>query len=103
MTIFFDTNVLIAACATRGLRADRFAHVLLEHGLVAGKVVLTELRAKLRTKCTLPKKTIDDIEALRRGSIDVKTPAKHLALGTSDPDDEWVVARRPSLAVPMCS
>ena len=93
MKVFFDTNVLIAAFATRGLCADLFAHVLLEHDLVVGEVVLTELRTKLRTKLKLPKKTIDEIEAqLRDDGVVAKAPAKHLALGITDPDDEWVVA-----------
>ena len=92
MKVFFDTNVLIAAFATRGLCADLFAHVLLEHDLVVGEVVLGELRTKLRTKLKLPKKTIDEIEAQLRDSVVVKTPAKHLGLRISDPDDEWVVA-----------
>jgi predicted nucleic acid-binding protein len=61
--VFFDTNVLIAAFATRGLCADMFAHVLLEHDLVVGEVTLTELRKTLRRKLKLPKKTIDEIEA----------------------------------------
>ena len=82
----------IAAFATRGLCADLFAHVLLEHDLVVGEVVLGELRTKLRTKLKLPKKTIDEIEAQLRDSVVVKTPAKHLGLRISDPDDEWVVA-----------
>jgi putative PIN family toxin of toxin-antitoxin system len=90
--VFFDTNVLIAAFATRGLCADLFAHVLLEHDLVVGEVVLTELRTKPRTKLKLPKKTIDEIEAQLRDGIVVKTPAKHLGLKISDQDDEWVVA-----------
>ena len=92
MKVFFDTNVVIAAFATRGLCADLFAHVLLEHDLVVGEVVLGELRTKLRTKLKLPKKTIDEIEAQLRDRVVVKTPAKHLGLSISDPDDEWVVA-----------
>jgi putative PIN family toxin of toxin-antitoxin system len=90
--VFFDTNVLVAAFATRGLCADLFAHVLLEHELVVGEVVLDELRDKLRTKLKLPRKTIDEIEALLRESVVVKTPSKHLGLRIGDPDDEWVVA-----------
>jgi len=54
----------LAAFATRGLCADLFAHVLLEHDLLVGDVVMGELRAKLRTRVKLPKKTIDEIEAL---------------------------------------
>ncbi len=92
MKVFFDTNVLIAAFATRGLCADLFAHVLLEHDLVVGEVVLSELRTNLRSKLKLPKKTIDEIEAQLRDGVVVKRPAKHLGLKISDPDDEWVVA-----------
>ena len=92
MKVFFDTNVLIAAFATRGLCADLFAHVLLEHELVVGEVVLTELRTTLRTKLKVPKRTIAEIEAELRQSLVVKTPSKHLGLGISDPDDEWIVA-----------
>lgn len=91
MKVFFDTNVLIAAFATRGLCADLFAHVLLEHDLVVGEVVLAELRKNLRTKLKLPKKTIDEIEAQLRDGLVVKAPAKHLGLGV-DPDDERVIA-----------
>jgi putative PIN family toxin of toxin-antitoxin system len=92
LKVFFDTNVLIAAFATRGLCADLFAHVLLEHELVLGEVVLTELRRNLRTKLTLPKKTIDEIDVQVRNGLVVRSPAKHLGLDISDPDDEWVVA-----------
>jgi putative PIN family toxin of toxin-antitoxin system len=90
--VFFDTNVLVAAFATRGLCADLFAHVLLEHQLVVGEAVLRELRTKLRGKLKLPKKNIDEIEALLRDQVIIKTPSKHLSLGISDADDEWIVA-----------
>jgi len=90
--VFLDTNVLVAAFATRGLCADLFAHVLLEHDLIVGEVVLTELGRKLHTKLRLPKKTFDEIEAQLRGGVVVKAPAKRLGPGISDPYDEWVVA-----------
>jgi len=90
--VFFDTNVLVAAFATRGLCADLFAHVLLEHELIVGEVVLEELREKLRTKIKLPKKAIEEIEQLLREGTVVDKPRKHLGLKITDPDDEWVVA-----------
>jgi len=92
LKVFFDTNILVAAFATRGLCADLFAHVLLEHELVVGEVVLTELREKLRKTIRLPKATADEIESLLRESSVVKKPRKHLGLKITDPDDEWVVA-----------
>lgn len=74
MRVYSDTNVELASFATRGLSADLFAHVLLEHELLVGEVVFLELRNLLRDQTV------------------AKTPAKHLRLGISDPDDEWIVA-----------
>jgi len=90
--VFVDTNVVIAAFATRGLCADLFAHTLLEHELLVGETVLRELRSKLRLKLKLSRSAIDEIEALLRDQTVVKTPTEHLSLGISDPDDEWIVA-----------
>jgi putative PIN family toxin of toxin-antitoxin system len=69
-----------------------FAHVLVEHEVMVGEVVLTELRAKLRERFKVPGDTIEEIEALLRGATVVPRPAKHLNLGIRDADDEWVVA-----------
>ena len=92
MKVFFDTNVLVAAFATRGLCADLFAHVLLEHELIVGEIVLEELSEKLQTKIKLPKGTIAEIEELLREGAVVPKPARHLGLKITDRDDEWIVA-----------
>jgi len=90
--VFFDTNVVLAAFATRGLCADLFAHVLVEHELLVGDTVIRELRSKLRLKLKLSRVAIDEIEALLRDQTVVTLPARHLSLGIPDPDDEWIVA-----------
>jgi putative PIN family toxin of toxin-antitoxin system len=90
--VFFDTNVLVAAFATRGLCTGLFAHVLLEHELIVAEVVLDELRETVRTKIKLPKKSIDEIEKLLRVATVIEKTRKHLGLKITDPDDEWVVA-----------
>jgi uncharacterized protein len=90
--VFFDTNVVLAAFATRGLCTDLFAHSLLEHQLLVGETVIRELRKTLRLKLKLSKGAIDEIEALLRDQIIVKTSTAHLRLNISDPDDEWIVA-----------
>ena len=92
MKVFLDTNVVLAAFATRGLCADLFPHVLLEHELLVGEAVIRELRSTLRIKLRLPKDAIDEIEALLRDQVVVKTPRAHLSLNISDADDEWIVA-----------
>lgn len=92
MKVFFDTNVVLAAFATRGLCADLFSHVLLEHEVLVGETVIGELRSSLRAKLKLSRNAIDEIEALLRDQTVVETPTRHLSLGISDPDDEWIVA-----------
>jgi uncharacterized protein len=90
--IFFDTNVLVSAFATRGLCADLFSHVLLEHELIVGEVVLVELHRALRDRIKLPRGLIDEIDDLLQDAVLVPRPKAHLNLVISDPDDEWIVA-----------
>ena len=92
MRIFFDTNVLVSAFATRGLCADLFSHVLVEHELIVGEVVLVELRRALRDRIKLPRALIDEIDDLLRDAVLVPKPKVYLKLGIPDPDDEWIVA-----------
>ena len=54
MRVFLDANVLVSAFAARGLCADLFELVLLEHDLSVGRNVLRELAKALRVKVKLP-------------------------------------------------
>lgn len=92
MKLFLDTNVLVSAFATRGLCADVLRLALLEHEVLVGEVVLTELRRVLLERIRLPEPTVEEIEALLREQTLVPRPPDHLHLALADPDDEWVVA-----------
>lgn len=61
MRVFLDTNVLVSAFATRGLCADVLETVLIEHELVVGRAVLSELERALRTKVRAPAARCDEI------------------------------------------
>jgi putative PIN family toxin of toxin-antitoxin system len=90
--VFLDTNVLVAAFATRGLCADVLRQVLAEHELVTGEVVLAELERVLSRRIGLPKPVVGDILALlRRYPVEPK-PKKKPNLPVRDPDDLWVLA-----------
>jgi len=92
MRIFFDTNVLASALATRGLCADLFRLVVTEHELLTGEVNLTELRRVLRERFHVPLALAKETElALRQNTI-VLTPKRTLAIKVRDPDDAWVLA-----------
>lgn len=92
MKVFPDTNVLVSAFATRGLCAEVFELLSLEHELLVGEVVLKELRRVLRDRIKLPQQTIDEVDELLRTNTVIKKPRGHLRLGIRDPDDEWIVA-----------
>ena len=67
MKVFLDTNVLVSAFASRGLCADLFELVLLDHDLVLGRNVLREmskaLRGKLKVSATHASQIIDFVAA----------------------------------------
>ena len=92
MRVFLDTNVLVAAFATRGLCADVVRLVLAEHDLITGEVVLVELSDVLTRRLKLPSSTVAAILALLRAQEVVPKPVKPLELPIRDPDDRWVLA-----------
>ena len=92
MRVCLDTNVLVAAFATRGLCADVLRTVLAEHDLVVGEVMLTELRRTLATKLKVPSDRIDAVETLLRAVPVIPKPAKPSAVVIRDPADRWILA-----------
>jgi uncharacterized protein len=92
MKVFLDTNVFVAAFASRGLCGDLLRVVLAEHELLVGEVVLVELRRILKQKIKLPGGHIEDLVSFLRQHTLIPRPRRHLGLSLGDPDDEWVVA-----------
>ncbi len=66
MKVFFDTNVLVSAVATRGLCADIVIVALAEHHLVAGETVLGELRQVLVRKLGWPSTMTKELDTFLR-------------------------------------
>ena len=92
MRVFLDTNVFVAAFATRGLCADVFRRVAVEHELLIGETVLIELERILAKKLRMPRAPRSGVlETLRRFK-GVPAAATPIPLGIGDRDDEWVVA-----------
>lgn len=82
MKVALDTNVLVAAVATRGLCADVLQVVLAEHELALGETVLGELRRVLRKKIRTSGDMAEEVDAfLRRHAVMVaNAPALRLRL-----------------------
>jgi putative PIN family toxin of toxin-antitoxin system len=92
LRVFLDSNVLVAAFATRGLCADVLRTVLSEHQLILGEVVLAEFRRALSKKLKLPADRIRAAEAVFDGIPVVPKPKKPSPLKIRDASDRWILA-----------
>lgn len=92
MRVFLDTNILVSAATTRGVCTDLVRHVLTEHELVLGEVVLAELREILLDKLGMAEATASAFEQFLRQHEVVPRPLKPSSEAIRDPDDAWVLA-----------
>lgn len=91
MRVFLDTNVLVSAFASRGLCADLFELVVLEHDLIIGENVLRELARALRHKIKLPAAHATGIVEFVTGEAALVTGKVQPASTTVDADDALVL------------
>ena len=87
MRVFLDTNVLVAAVATRGLCADVFRAVLASHELVVSQQVLDEARRVLRVKLGVSPGPVADFIRLLDQEAEVAPPARVPGIELKDRDD----------------
>lgn len=92
MKVFLDTNVLVAAFATRGLCADVLRTVLAEHELILSELVVREFRRVLSKKLKVPDERIRAAEAVFEGIPLVPKPKKPSSLEIRDSADRWILA-----------
>jgi putative PIN family toxin of toxin-antitoxin system len=90
--VCLDTNVLVAAFATRGLCADVLRTVLAEHELIISEVILREFRQTLTRKLKAPPDRIAAAEAVLAAFPVRPKPSEPAALPVRDPSDRWVLA-----------
>ena len=92
MRVLLDTNVLVAAFATRGICQDVLRIVLAEHRLLVGETVLEELERILTDKLRIPAHRVREIVTLLREQGTVVAPLTPAPWPAADPDDRWVIA-----------
>lgn len=92
MKVYLDTNVLVSAFTARGLSADVFRIVLLEHELLTGEVNLTELEPVLTKRLRVPRAQVANVLRLLHDHTIVAKPASLPEISVRDPDDQWVLA-----------
>lgn len=91
MKVALDTSVLASALGTRGLSPDVLRVVLLEHELVIGERVLTELRKNLAKKFRVAPAIIAENEALLRVQATVSSEVVTVAATGLDAADARVL------------
>jgi len=92
MRVCLDTNVLVAAFATRGLCADVLRTVLAEHDLVIGDVIRDELQRVLSGKLKVPSDRLEAIAAVFAPFPCLAKPAEPGPAVIRDSADRWVYA-----------
>ncbi len=92
MKVFLDTNVLVAAFATRGLCEDVLRTTLSEHDLIIGTHVLAEVERVLTDKLRMPASKARSISTFIRQHAEVIDPSAPAFWPVKDPDDQWIVA-----------
>jgi uncharacterized protein len=86
--VFLDTNVIVAAFATRGLCADVFRLVLAEHELYVSVSLIEEVTRTLTRKIRVPDQVVREIVAFLRASAStVEGAPERPAIVVRDPDD----------------
>lgn len=92
MRVCVDTNVWVAAFATRGLCADLLELLTIEAELVVGPPILAEVERTLARKLRLPPDAVRDALAFVRRYSDVVLLPAGLPEACRDPDDNHVLA-----------
>lgn len=74
MRIVLDTNVIVAAFATRGICSEVFEVCLSEHTIIISDHILFEVKDKLLSKIRLPEDFTNDIISYLKESAEVYEP-----------------------------
>lgn len=92
MRVVLDTNVLIAAYATRGHCYDVLEHSIRNHVVISSEILLAELVAKLTRKLRFSQESADEVIELLRFRIRLVDPLPLDPPARRGPDDDWVIA-----------
>jgi len=90
--VFLDTNVVVAAAATRGLCADVMREVLARHDLVVSEVLLTEIATVLEAKIGVSTETVSALASLLREAGEIAKPSDPAHIPLPDGPDRTLLA-----------
>jgi putative PIN family toxin of toxin-antitoxin system len=87
MRVVLDTNVIIAAFATRGLCADVLEHCLYEHTLIFSEPLLDEIHESICKKIHAPKPAASTLRKFLADKAKIVVPVDLPKDACRDPDD----------------
>lgn len=91
MKVFLDSNVLVAAFATRGLCRDLLAQLVLKHEPILAEPVIVETRRVLTEKLGMPRLRVERLlRRLRRYHVDCPS-LEAIDIEVRDPNDVEIV------------
>jgi putative PIN family toxin of toxin-antitoxin system len=90
MRVVLDTNVIIAAFASRGLCAEIFEVCLSGHTIVISEHILSEIQEKLIDKIRLPQGIVQNIIDYLRNTAEVFEPDQVESV-CRDKDDNKII------------
>jgi len=76
MRIVLDSNVIVAAFATRGLCAALFEYCVENHEIFLCTAMLKEITGVLRKRIKVPRQTVDQIESYLKANTSLVKPAR---------------------------
>jgi putative PIN family toxin of toxin-antitoxin system len=91
MRVVLDTNVIVAAFATKGLCLDIFEVCLLDHSIIISEYILLEVKEKLIDKIHLPQSSANDIVNYLRDQAEVVIPEELHESVCRDKDDMNII------------
>jgi len=92
LRVFLDTNVIVAATATRGLCADVVREVLARHDLLISAALIDEVAAVLADKIGAPSDLVSALIALLRDGAELSEPLGPLEIPVRDRSDRVLLS-----------
>ena len=92
MRVALDTNVIVAAFATRGLCSDLFQSLVARHAVIVPEPVLAEVERAFAAKLRFPRNQIVQIITYLRDVAEISKAVPAVAIATFDPEDAAIVS-----------
>ncbi len=92
MRVALDSNVIVAAFATRGLCSDLFQALVTQHSVIVPEPVIAEVERAFAAKLRFPRNQIAQIIAYLRDVAEISPPVAPVAIAGLGAEDAAIVS-----------